>query len=144
MRKYWCGVASTEHIQIGSKEGFCQLCHGKKKPLERMNIGDWIIYYSPVYQSKSKEKCQKFTAIGEITGEEVYSFEMFPGFIPYRRDVKYYPCLDVSIYDLLDQLDLTKGTSNWGYKFRFGHFELSEHDFRLISSYMLGEEILQL
>ncbi|QII72322.1 EVE domain-containing protein [Apibacter sp. B2966] len=142
MRKYWCGVASKEHVQIGYNEGFCQLCHGKNYPLERMNVGDWIIYYSPVYKYKSDEKFQKFTAIGEIVGKNVYSFEMFPGFTPYRRDVKYYSCSNVSIHDLLNDLDFTKGILKWGYKFRYGHFELSEHDFKLISYNMLGINIL--
>ena len=40
MTRYWLGVASKDHVQIGVEGGFCQLCHGKKTPLTRMQRGD--------------------------------------------------------------------------------------------------------
>ena len=45
--KYWVGTVSKEHVLVGVKGGFCQVCHGKKGPLARMKEGDWLIYYSP-------------------------------------------------------------------------------------------------
>lgn len=36
MTKFWVGVVSKEHVQRGVKGGFCQVCHGKKGPLNRM------------------------------------------------------------------------------------------------------------
>lgn len=44
---YWVAVASKEHVQRGIAGGFAQVCHGKPTPLNRMETGDWIIYYSP-------------------------------------------------------------------------------------------------
>ena len=41
--KYWLGIASKDHVARGVAEGFCQLCHGKKTPLQRMRRGDYIL-----------------------------------------------------------------------------------------------------
>lgn len=36
-------------IKIGVAGGFAQACHGKKSPLQKMKVGDWLAYYSPTY-----------------------------------------------------------------------------------------------
>lgn len=136
MTKYWCGVVSKEHIKRGEAGGFCQVCHGKKSPLARMAVGDGIVFYSPVLQFQGKEKCQSFTAIGTVVGDDTYQFQMAPGFIPYRRDVQYREAKDAPIHPLLDRLSFTKGHTSWGYKFRFGHFEITEGDYLLIAEAM--------
>ena len=43
---------------------------------------------------------------------------------------------EAPIKPLLDRLDFTAGKSNWGYQLRFGLFEISDHDFRLIAEAM--------
>lgn len=139
MTKYWCGVVSREHIKRGEQGGFCQVCHGKKAPLSRMSVGDGIVFYSPVLQFQGKEKCQRFTAIGKVVGKDTYQFEMAPNFVPYRRDVAYEKSQDAPIHPLLQQLEFTRGRTSWGYSFRMGHFQLSEHDFLLIAQAMLPE-----
>ncbi|GLR08434.1 EVE domain-containing protein [Mixta theicola] len=139
MARYWCGVVSREHIKFGEQGGFCQVCHGKRAPLARMAVGDGIVFYSPVVQFRGKEKCQSFTAIGTVIGEETYQFQMTPTFVPYRRDVAYQPCIDAPIHPLLDRLSFTKGLSSWGYKFRFGHFEITDDDFSMIAQAMLPD-----
>lgn len=90
MTRYWLGVASKDHVQIGVEGGFCQLCHGKKAPLTRMQRGDYILYYSPKQAFQSAEPCQAITACGVVTGDDVYQHEMFSGFIPYRRDIAWH------------------------------------------------------
>ena len=137
MSKYWCGVVSREHIKRGESGGFCQVCHGKKGPLEKMSVGDGIVFYSPLATFKGVDKLQSFTAIGRVVGEASYRFEMAPNFIPFRRDVAYSSATEVPIRPLLDELEFTKGKVNWGYQFRFGHFEISEADFMLIAKHML-------
>jgi predicted RNA-binding protein len=135
--RYWIGVASREHVSRGVAGGFCQLCHGKAQPLKRMSVGDWIIYYSPKELFEEPTPCQKFTAIGSVVGAEVYSFEMFPGFAPYRRNIRFLNAKDVSIKPLLERLSFIKDKSKWGYAFRFGHIEIPKADFELIASEML-------
>ncbi len=136
MKRYWIGVASRQHILVGVDGGFAQLCHGKAQPLKRMAKGDWIIYYSPQEVLGEKHPCQRFTAIGEVIGEEVYQVEMAPGFIPFRRDIRFQPCCEAPIRPLLEQLTFIKDKTRWGYVFRFGHLQIPESDFRLIAEAM--------
>ena len=137
---YWIGVASKDHIQNGVAGGFCQLCHGKEQPLKRMKEGDWIIYYSPKEVFQEKTPCQKFTAIGKVSGSEVYQFEMFPGFIPFRRDIDFLDCEEVDIRPLIEDLAFIKNKKSWGYAFRYGHLKIDASDFQLIAQKMLGRE----
>ncbi|UFH50199.1 EVE domain-containing protein [Pseudomonas sp. KNUC1026] len=136
MTRYWCGVVSREHIKRGEQGGFCQVCHGKRSPLARMAPGDYIVFYSPVHEFKGVRKCQAFTALGRVVDDRTYQFEMAPDFKPFRRDVEYYATRDASIYPLLEQLEFTQGNRNWGYRFRFGHFEISQQDFESIATAM--------
>ena len=136
--RYWVGVASKDHVRRGVAGGFCQLCHGKAQPLKRMAVGDWIVYYSPKEAFEGTAPCQKFTAIGEVIGPDVYPFEMFPGFIPHRRDIRFLEANDTPIRPILENLSFIKNQSKWGYAFRFGHLEMSKADFELIATHMLG------
>lgn len=140
--RYWIGVASKDHVARGVSGGFCQLCHGKAQQLKRMKQGDWIIYYSPKEVFGSDDSCQQFTAIGRVIGDEVYQFEMMPGFIPFRRDIEFLPAQAADIRPLINQLGFIQNKSRWGYAFRFGHIEISQEDFELISSKMLTPETL--
>jgi hypothetical protein len=136
--RYWIGVASREHVGMGIAGGFCQLCHGKARPLQRMAVGDWIIYYSPRERMGEEAPCQRFTAIGEVTGAGVYPFEMAPGFIPHRRDIRFHEASEVPIRPLLEHLSFIRDKARWGYAFRFGHVEIPEADFQIIAHAMLG------
>ena len=136
--RYWIGVASKDHVSRGVAGGFCQLCHGKAQPLKRMAVGDWIIYYSPKESFEQATPCQKFTALGEVVGAEIYPFEMSPGFVPHRRDIRFLKANDAPIRPLLEQLSFIKDKNKWGYVFRFGHLEIQKSDFELIAIGMLG------
>jgi len=133
-------VASKNHVQNGVRAGIAQANHGKAAPLKRMQTGDRILYYSPKVEFEGNEKLQAFTAIGEVTGEEVYQFDMGGGFIPYRRDVKYFECQDAPIQELLPVLSFIENKQSWGYAFRFGFFEIPRADFDLISNRMLASK----
>ncbi len=136
-KRYWIGIASKEHVKTGVAEGFCQLCHGKAQPLRRMSVGDGLIYYSAKEIFGEPMLCQQFTAIGEVTGNEVYQFEMFPGFVPYRRDIRFFDAQDVPIRPLIAQLSFIRDKQHWGYAFRFGHLEIPRADYELIAAQML-------
>ena len=137
-KHYWIGVASKEHVKMGIAGGFSQLCHGKAQPLKRMAVGDWLIYYSSKAKFGEEDAlCQQFTAIGEVVGSEVYQFEMFPGFVPYRRDIRFFEARDIPIRPLIERLSFIKDKTHWGYAFRFGHLEIPRADFELIAAEML-------
>ena len=133
---YWIGVASKEHVMRGVKGGFCQVCHGKEGPLERMQAGDWIIYYSPTLKFGKKQPCQAFTAIGQIVKGEPYPFQMSEDFIPYRRDVKFFPAKETPISPFIDKLSFIKDKKRWGFPFRRGCFSITIADFKLIALHM--------
>lgn len=113
-----------------------QVNHGKAAPLRRIKPGDGIVYYSPTTILREKDHLQAFTAIGTVREGEPYQGDMGAGFTPFRRDVAWSNGAEAPIKPLLEQLDFTKGKSNWGYQLRFGLFEISQHDFRLIAQAM--------
>ncbi len=138
--KYWIAVISKDHISKGVQGGFIQVCHGKKAPLKRMKAKDQIIVYSPKMTMNGETKCQAFTALGEVIDDNLYSFPMSTDFIPFRRNIYYYPCEEVSIIPLISQLDFIQNKKSWGYPFRFGLLEIMEKDFKFIASKMTIHE----
>lgn len=136
IHKYWMLVASKNHVLRGVIEGIAQACHGKAQPLKRMSIGDGIIHYSPKLEFERNISCQEFTAIGVVSGDEVYAYDMGNGFIPHRRKIRYVNAHPVQIKPLIEKLQFVTDKKQWGYKFRFGAFEISEIDFQLIAKEM--------
>ncbi|PDT00018.1 EVE domain-containing protein [Rhizobium chutanense] len=132
MARAWIAVASAEHVRIGRTAGFMQVCHGKGGPLRRTAPGDTVIYYSPSETFRGKDRLQAFTAIGTIVDRSAYQAEMFPGFVPWRRDVEWWPATEVPIRPLLGRLAFTRA-SNWGYQLRFGLFPIEPDDATLIA-----------
>jgi len=129
--KYWVAVASAEHARRG-KAGFMQVNHGKAAPLRRVAPGDGVAYYSPTTTFGGKDKLQAFTLIGRVKPGDIYAGEMGE-WVAHRRDVDWAEAHDAPIAPLLDQLDFTRGKTNWGYKLRFGLFEISAADFATIA-----------
>ncbi len=129
--RYWIGVASREHVKNGVKGGFCQLGHGKKNALTKMQANDWIIYYSPRQKLEmDSEIVQAFTAIGQILPKDMYQADM-GDFKPWRRDVAFLEVADAPIRPLIEKLEFVT-PKRWGYSFRFGHLEICKVDFDLI------------
>ncbi len=135
--RYWITVVSKDHVKRGVEGGFMQANHGKAGPLKKLHVNDWVIFYSPKVTYQGDEKLQAFTAIGQVTGEDVYQHKMADNFIPYRRDVHFYPCKEVSFIPLIPQMEFIKNKKAWGYHFRFGFFEIEKTDFELIRSKMI-------
>lgn len=134
--RYWIIVASREHVKKGELAGFAQACHGKATPLKRMKPGDWIIYYCSKMAMNKPEKCQSFTAIGRILDTEVYQCDMGDGFMPWRKNVEFFPCEEVSILPFIENMQSIKNKKYWGGALRYGILEIPRHDFELIASHM--------
>jgi predicted RNA-binding protein len=62
---------------------------------------------------------------------------MAEDFIPYRRNINYYKCKETAIAPLINHLSFIENKALWGYKFRFGFFEIPEGDYKLISGTMV-------
>lgn len=123
----WIGVASAAHVRRGRALGFMQLGHGKAAPLRRLAPGDRIIYYSPTVTLGGDDRLQTFTAVGTVGASEPYRAEGERGTCMWRRDVDWRPANEVPIRPLLDALEFAAG-GNWGYRLRFGLFEIGAAD----------------
>ncbi|WP_207696328.1 hypothetical protein DOK67_0002953 [Enterococcus sp. DIV0212c] len=130
---YWIGVASKDHVKLGVTGGFCQLCHGKSAPLNKMNAGDWLIYYAPKQSLKTKEPCQEFIALGQVLPGDTYSFEMAPGFIPYRRNIDFMKNIQPVPLQAVAEFPLWQ---EYRSRLRFGHFQIPKELFDFIVSGM--------
>lgn len=129
---YWVNVVSKDHVMRGVAGSFTQANHGKPHMLKRMQKGDWIIFYSPKTALAGDVKLQAFTAIGQVTDDELYQMTMTPDFQPWRRNVSFKKVYEAPIRPLIDALDFIENKTHWGYKFRFGVIAISEHDFEVI------------
>lgn len=135
----WIAVASAEHARRGRDNpsgGFMQVGHGKLAPLKRIAAGDRIAYYSPATVLGGGDKLQSFVSIGIALDGAPYEADMGGGFVPWRRDVRYAAAHEASILPLIDRFDFVEDPKHWGYRFRFGLFEVDEHDIRLIADAM--------
>ena len=137
MTKNWIAVASAEHVRIGREGGFMQVNHGKLPPLKRIHAGDRVVYYSPTEVLRKPDGLQSFTALGIVKQVAPYQASMHGGkFHPFRRDVDWLETQETRISPLLDQLEFTRGKTNWGYQMRFGLFEISRVDMETIAAAM--------
>jgi hypothetical protein len=134
-RRFWIGVASRDHVNVGVKGAFIQLNHGKKAPLRRLKAGDGVVMYSPRTTYPDGEPLQAFTAIGTVVTGDVYQVEV-TSLKPYRVDVQFVPSKEAQIKPLVGHLSFIKSKSHWGAAFRFGSVEIPGCDFALIAEKM--------
>ncbi len=134
--KYWINTVSKDHVLIGKKIGMVQANHGKLAPIKKLNTGDQILFYSPKTSLEKAEPLKAFTAIATIVDENIYQVELSNDFKPFRRNALYEDCKEVKIEPLIDKLDFIKNKKSWGYIFRFGLFQIGQHDFELICNKM--------
>ncbi len=138
MRAFWLGVVCREHVLRATSGSFVQLCHGKRLPLSRLKPGDGLVCYSPTEAMGSRRPLREFTALGTVRDDRIYSFEMAPGFIPWRRDVDFVAEVrSVPLEELRFELEFTQG-KGWGMALRRGLVPLSTHDFNRIAEAMAG------
>ncbi len=117
-----------------------QVCHGKAAPLRRIQPGDGVTYYSPTRELGGKVPYRAFTAVGIVTEEEPFLFDMGDGFKPWRREVQWKQGREVPITPLLPELGFSAGKKHWGQQLRFGLLAISEQDFGVILSAMADSE----
>ncbi len=102
-----------------------------------MKKDDWVIYYSSKEELGKPVPCQKFTAIGQVSDDEVYAYDMGGGFVPFRRRVHFYACDEVTIMPLIPKLSFITNKQHWGGVFRFGMLKIPKSDFLLIAKKMV-------
>ena len=134
--RYWINTVSRSHVEAGMEGGFTQAGHGKRTPLERLQEGDLIAFYSPCTELRGGEPLQQFTAMGRVADKDPYEVGMGPGFSPWRRRVEFFESEPAPIHPLKDDLNFIKNKRHWGHPFRRGLFEVYQADFRRIAAAM--------
>lgn len=133
---YWINTISRDHVLRGVAAGFTQANHGQRAGVARLNKGDWMVFYSPKSKFIDGEPLQAFTAICQITDNEPYQVQI-DGREPWRRNVDFKRCKETPIKPLIGELGFITDKTHWGYRFRFGLFQIPEADFNLIKSAMI-------
>jgi hypothetical protein len=140
--RFWLGVASRDHVEVGVRGGFAQLNHGARTPLLRMRAGDGLVYYSPRTSYLAGEPLRAFTALGVVLTGEAYQVDMGDGFTPFRLDVRYLDVQPAAVQPLVDELTFVRSKTNWGATFRFGSLQVPAVDFARIAR-ALGRDFAQ-
>lgn len=132
----WLAVASAEHVARGIAGGFMQVCHGKNAPLRRLAAGDRVAYYSPgpVMGGPASLKC--ITAYGVVADDELEQVEMFPGFRPWRRRVRWISGRRVPVGQLRADPRFALAGEGWGAKLRYGLLALDPASMDMIAAAM--------
>ena len=113
--------------------------HGKELPLKRMSKGDAVIFYSPTTSLESGEPLKKFTALARLIDDHIYQVTVSNSFRPYRKNAKYFTCQEADILPLIEQLKFITNKKSWGFRFKFGLFEIPKKDFAIIIRAMKAE-----
>ncbi len=61
---------------------------------------------------------------------------MSDDFVPFRRNVQFFPVIETPIVPLVEKLAFIKDKGKWGFPFRRGCFSIPDADFMLIASQM--------
>jgi hypothetical protein len=131
----WVAVASAEHVRLGRKAGFMQVCHGSAAPLARVQPGDRIVYYSPTGSFRGDDRLRAFTALGTVRDGKAYQADMGGGLRPHRRAVDWHDAAETPIALVQDKLEFSRD-KNWGYRLRSGLVEISDRDMATIAEAM--------
>jgi hypothetical protein len=141
-QRNWIAVASAEHARRGRDHrplGFMQVGHGKHSPLKRLSSGDRVVYYSPATVFSGTDKLRSFVSIGIVQPGAPYEAEMGNGFMAWRRDVAYLAAHETPIAPLIERLAFIENPKQWGYRFRFGMFDIGNDDMKLIAQAMSAD-----
>ena len=134
--KYFINTVSKDHVEIGRQNSIVQAGHGKRAPLEKLHKDDFILFYSPKTSLTNGEPLQSFTAIARVMDDNIFQVSLSDTFKPFRRKAEYFDCTETFIRPIIDELEFIENKKSWGFKFRFGLFQINERDFRLIASRM--------
>lgn len=121
----------------GIAGGFTQANHGKKTVLQRLSAGDKVVFYSPRTSYQGGESLQAFTALATVADGTLYQVDLSPDFAPWRRKLVFDAGVqETPVRPLIHTLSFIPDKTHWGYRFRFGLFEIPEADYEVIAQAM--------
>lgn len=139
MNSYWINTITLDHVQAGKMGGFTQANHGNPRNLNKLQRGDYVVFYSPRENFQGNIALQAFTAIGQVSDDVPYQVEQNVDFHPYRRNMDFLRCNQIPIRPLINKLSFIKNKTHWGMVFRQGMFEIPASDFTMIAEEMKVE-----
>ncbi len=133
MRRYWVCNAAQEHVHIVRDKGYTQINMGPREPLEKMNVGDWILYYSSTYYFEDpRPNCQKFTGIACVNSTRIYpQSNKHPDH--WRRNVDFYQCMPHHPEHFVSKVSFLPPEKNWKKILQQPVFEILRNDFIFIA-----------
>ncbi len=135
--RYWIAVVPKVGVERCLAGGVAMFAHGRFAPVNRVQPGDWLAYYSPRTVLKGGDEVRAFTAIGKFKDRAPYEAEMMPGRVGWRRDIAFEKTAkEAGVYPLLDQLSFIKDRQHWGLFFHRSIFAVPRDDFALIAKAM--------
>lgn len=140
MRRYWVCNAAQEHVHIVQTKGYTQINMGPREPLEKMNVGDWILYYSPTNLFENiTPNCEKFTGIACVNDTRIYpQGNSHPDH--WRRNVDFYPCTPHSPQDFVGKVTFLPQNKKWQKILQQPVLEISREDFITIAKMIVSPD----
>jgi len=140
MPGFYIGVAHRAQAIHAAQEGFVAFSHGRESAVQRLNVGDRVIYYAPKSDFDG-EPVQAFVAHATVTGDAPCqrAFMGSDGLF-WARDAVFDPVTEVPVRPLIDDLTFVKDKAHWGVAFRQGGFRISREDYERIARALLGRE----
>lgn len=136
----WVTKAAQEHVHIVRDKGYTQVNMGPRAPLEAMNVGDWILYYSPtVFFEQDEPACNLFTGIACVNDRRIYpQSNQFPD--RWRRNVDFFDCTPHSPEHFLGKVDFLPESIDWITLLKQPILEISHSDFLYIAKTIVIEQ----
>jgi len=133
IRQYWISNAAQEHVNVVRDKGYTQINMGPREPLEKMNVGDWIIYYSPTIHFEQKYPiCQKFTGIACVNDNRIYpQGNQQPDH--WRRNVDFFHCIPHLATNFIGKVSFLPDHDSWIETLSKPIFEIKRQDFITIA-----------
>jgi len=140
MRRYWVSLAAQEHVRIVRDKGYTQANMGAREGIDKMNIGDWILYYSPtLYFGQENPICQKFTGIACVADGLVYpQSNQYPDL--WRRKVEFFHCKPHHPKHFFDKVQFLSPAENWQNVLLQELFEIPRNDFVCIADTIIIQQ----
>ena len=132
--KHWMAVISRDHAKIAAQAGFLQVSHGKAAPLRQTSAGDEVFIYCPRTGMGTGAVLKRVEYRCIIENDTVYQVEQAPGFMPFRKAVRFDTGFQGISIGAVRGLELT-AKPHWGMLVRRGFFELSAHDATLLRAF---------
>ena len=138
MTEYVLGIADRNYARLCVEAGVVVLGISGRSGVAKLSPGDKIVYYSPKTEPDG-ETLQRFTAIGEVTGDAPWEREFGSGTVLWCRDTDWRDdAAEVPIRPLLESLAFVKNPKNWGFYMRGSHRRIPGEDYAVLAGAMLG------